>query len=229
MAGKNYKNYRAQVDSNKKYSIEDGLNLVCGMKSGKFDQTIEAAIRLGVDAKQSDQQVRGAVTLPHGLGKQVTVVAFARGPKEKEARDAGADFVGADDLVAKITEGWTDFDKVVASPDMMAVVSKVGKILGPRGLMPNPKTGTVTMDIGKAVSDCKKGKVEFKTDKAGIVHCAVGKMSFGPEKIRENLQTLIDGVQKLKPSTSKGIYFRGLALSGTHTPGVRIDVSALGA
>lgn len=227
MASKRYKELRKKVDPNKKYSIEEAVALVAGMSGTKFDQSVEVAIRLGVDPKQSDQQVRGAVTLPHGLGKKVTVLVFAKGEKEKEALEAGADFVGSDDLIQKINGGWMDFDKVVATPDMMVAVSKVGKILGPRGLMPNPKTGTVTFEIGKAVRESKAGRVEFKTEKAGIVHCSIGKVSFGAEKIKGNLQALLETVSKLKPSASKGVFFRGLALSATVSPGVRVDVSSL--
>lgn len=226
MSGKRYKLLREKVDPTKKYSLDEGTKLISEMGTAKFDQTVNVALCLGVDPKQSDQQVRGAVTLPHGLGKKVTVLAFAKGEKEKEAQNAGADFVGGDDLIQKITGGWMEFDKVVATPDMMVAVSKVGKILGPRGLMPNPKTGTVTFDIGKAVSECKAGKVEFKTEKAGIVHCSIGKVSFGQQKIRENLQALLDTVTKMKPAASKGTFIRGLTLSATMSPGVRIDVGA---
>ena len=197
------------------------------MKGGKADQTVDVAIRLGIDPKQSDQQVRGAVPLPHGLGKTIRVIVFAKGEKEIEAKKAGADHVGGDDLIKKITEGWMDFDSVVATPDMMPAVSKLGKVLGPRGLMPNPKTGTVTFDVGKAIKELKMGKAEFKTEKAGIVHCAIGKVSFGPSKLKENLATLIEVVAKMKPASSKGNYFKGLALSATFSPGVRIDVSEI--
>ncbi|MDO8519675.1 MAG: 50S ribosomal protein L1 [Deltaproteobacteria bacterium] len=221
---KHYKEMRKKVDPEKKYTLDEGVTLVSEMKATRYDQTVEMALRLGVDAKQSDQQIRGAVNLPHGLGKKVTVLAFAKGDKETEAKNAGADFVGGDDIVKKITEGWMEFDKVVATPDMMQVVSKVGKLLGPRGLMPNPKTGTVTFDIGKAVTECKAGKVSFKTDKAGIVHCAVGKVSFGPAKLKENITAILDGVTKMKPAASKGNYFKGLTISATTSPGIRIDL-----
>ncbi len=228
MPSKRFKELRSKVDPTKKYSLDEGLKLISEMGGGKSDQTVEMALRLGVDAKQSDQQIRGAVNLPHGLGKKVIVLAFAKGPKEKEAQDAGADFVGGDDLIKKISEGWMEFDQVVATPDMMVAVSKVGKLLGPRGLMPNPKTGTVTFDIGKAVKDCKAGKVEFKTEKAGIVQCSIGKVSFGAQKLKENLAALLETITKMKPSSSKGIYLRGLALSATMSPGVRIDVASIG-
>ncbi len=227
MSNKRYQVLRKKVDPTKKYSLDEAVQLISEMGNTKFDQTVNVALRLGVDAKQGDQQVRGAVNLPHGLGKKVSVLAFAKGEKEKEALAAGADFVGSDDLVQKINEGWTGFDKVVATPDMMVAVSKVGKILGPRGLMPNPKTGTVTFDIGKAVKDCKAGKVEFKTEKAAIVHCAIGKVSFGPQKIKENVLSLVENVIKLKPATAKGTYLRGLALSATMSPGVRVDMATV--
>lgn len=228
MPSKRYNELRAKVNPDKKYSLDEGLKLISEMGGGKSDQTVEMALRLGVDAKQSDQQIRGAVNLPHGLGKKVVVLAFAKGAKEKEAQDAGADFVGGDDLIKKISEGWMEFDQVVATPDMMVAVSKVGKLLGPRGLMPNPKTGTVTFDIGKAVKDCKAGKVEFKTEKAGIVQCSIGKVSFGAQKLKENLSALLETITKMKPSSSKGIYLKGLALSATMSPGVRIDVASIG-
>ncbi len=223
---KRYKALRVQVNPDKKYLLDEAVALLDKMQGTKFDQAVNVAVRLGVDAKQSDQQVRGAINLPHGLGKNITVLAFAKGEKEKEALAAGADFVGGDDLVEKITGGWMEFDKVVATPDMMIMVSKVGKLLGPRGLMPNPKTGTVTFDIGKAVSECKAGKVSFKTEKAGIIHCSIGKLSFGSQKVKENLLSFLEGLQKLKPAASKGNFIKGLTLSGTMSPGIRIDVSS---
>lgn len=223
MAGKKYKNAATKVDPDKKYTLDEAVKILEGLKSAKFDETVEVAIRLGIDAKQTDQLVRGAVPLPHGLGKDVRVVAFAKGGKEKEAKDAGADYVGSDELIEKIQGGWVDFDKVVATPDMMVAVSKLGKVLGPRGLMPNPKVGTVSMDIAKAVRDLKAGKVEFRNEKAGIVHAPVGKLSFGAEKIKDNILSLIEGVVKAKPSSSKGNYLRGLAISATMSPGIRID------
>ena len=223
MAGKKYKNAATKVDPDKKYTLDEALDILAQMKSAKFDETVEVALRLGIDAKQTDQMVRGAVALPHGLGKTIRVIAFAKGGKEKEAQEAGADAVGSDELIERVQGGWLDFDKVVATPDMMAAVSKLGKVLGPRGLMPNPKVGTVSMDIGKAVRDLKAGKVEFRNEKAGIVHAPVGKLSFGPEKIKENILSLIEGVVKAKPSSSKGHFLRGLALSATMSPGIRID------
>lgn len=222
---KRYSAFKAKLVEEKKYLTNEATELLSTFAGGKYDQSVEVAVRLGVDAKQSDQQVRGAINMPHGLGKKVTVLVFAKGAKEKEARDAGADFVGGDDLVEKITGGWMEFDKVVATPDMMVAVSKVGKLLGPRGLMPNPKTGTVTFEVGKAVSECKAGKVAFKTDKAGLIHCAIGKVSFGAEKIKDNLMTLIDGLTKMKPQSSKGTYLKSITISATTSPGIRLDVS----
>ena len=223
MAGKKYKQAATKVDPDKKYTLDEAVAILAQMKSAKFDETVEVALRLGIDAKQTDQMVRGAVALPHGLGKNIRVIAFAKGGKEKEAQEAGADAVGSDELIERVQGGWMDFDKVVATPDMMAAVSKLGKVLGPRGLMPNPKVGTVSMDIGKAVRDLKAGKVEFRNDKSGIIHAPVGKLSFGPEKIKENVLSLIEGVVKAKPSASKGHFLRGLALSATMSPGIRID------
>lgn len=221
---KKQKQIREKIDSAKKYTIDEALEFIKQGATAKFDETADVAVRLGVDAKQSDQQVRGAVVLPNGLGKSVRVLAFVKGPKEAEAKEAGADYVGADDLVQKIQGGWMDFEAVVATPDMMGVVSKVGKILGPRGLMPNPKLGTVNMDIKKAVNDCKSGKAEFRTEKAGIVHASFGKVSFGPEKLKQNLKAVLETVQKLKPPTAKGVYIKGLSMSSTMGPGVRVDM-----
>jgi large subunit ribosomal protein L1 len=191
----------------------------------KFDETVEMAVRLGVDPRQADQNVRGTVSLPHGMGKTVRVLAFAKGEKEKEAQEAGADFVGADDLIKKITEGWLDFDKTVATPDMMATVGRIGKILGPRGLMPNPKTGTVTLDIGKAVKEIKAGKLEFRVDKAGIVHVPVGKASFRPEQLSDNAKAVLMSILRAKPASAKGNYVRGVTVSTTMGPGIKIDLS----
>lgn len=222
---KKQKVVRGKINSQKKYTVDEAFAFIKEGATAKYDETVDVAFRLGIDPKQSDQQVRGAVVLPHGLGKSVRVIVFAKGAKEAEAKEAGADHVGGDDLVQKIQGGWMEFDTVIAAPDMMGVVSKVGKLLGPRGLMPNPKLGTVTMDVKKAVTDCKAGKSEFRNEKAGIVHASFGKVSFGPEKLKENLKTLVDTVLRLKPNTSKGIYIRGLSLSSTIGPGVRIDVS----
>ncbi|MCE3009024.1 MAG: 50S ribosomal protein L1 [Proteobacteria bacterium] len=223
--GKRLTNSRKKIDTTKKYTVADAFKLVVESATAKFDESIDVAIRLGVDPKQGDQQVRGAIAVPHGLGKKVRVVVFAKGPKEKEAKDAGADFVGADDLVAKINEGWLDFDKAIATPDMMATVSKVAKVLGPRGLMPNPKVGTVTMNVGEAVSAEKRGKLDFRIDKAGIVHASVGRKSMGDQKLKENFDALMGAVVKAKPSSSKGIYLRSISVASTMGPGVKIDAN----
>lgn len=226
MSGKKFEKAAKLVDSSKKYKVEEAFSLVVQTAPAKFDETIEAAFRLGVDPKQSDQQVRGAVALPHGLGKSVRVVVFAKGPKEIEAKNAGADYVGADDLVQKIQDGWLDFDKAIATPDMMATVSKVAKVLGPRGLMPNPKVGTVTMNVGDAVTAEKKGKLDFRVDKSGIVHAGIGKKSMGDKKLHENFNVLMTAIMKAKPQTSKGIYLRSITLSSTMGPGVKVDTYA---
>jgi large subunit ribosomal protein L1 len=222
-AGKKYKEAKNKIERTKRYSLEEALQLLPETSYARFDEGIDIAVRLGVDPKKPDQMVRGTVILPHGTGKEVKVLVFAQGEKEKEAREAGTDFVGGEELVEKIAQGWLDFDKAIATPDMMKVVSKVGKILGPRGLMPNPKVGTVTFDVGKAVQDVKSGKVEFKVDKAGNLHVSVGKVSFGQEKVKENILTLMDSVIKAKPASSKGSYVRGFAISTTMGPGIKID------
>lgn len=222
---KRIKAAQSQVETGKKYLVDEAFELLVKTSTAKFDETVEVAIQLGVDPKQGDQQVRGAVSVPNGLGKTVRVVVFAKGPKEKEAKDAGADFVGADDLVEKINGGWMEFDKAIATPDMMATVSKVAKVLGPRGLMPNPKVGTVTMNVGEAVSSEKRGKLAFRIDKAGIVHAGIGKKSLGPQKLKENFMSLLGAVIKAKPATSKGIYLRKLAISSTMGPGIALDVA----
>ena len=221
--GKKYLEARDKVDRSKQYELEEGVNLLTGTAFAKFDEGIDLAIRLGVDPKKADQMVRGTVILPHGIGKKVRVLVFAKGPKEKEALDAGADFVGAEDLIEKISGGWLDFDKAVATPDMMGMVSKLGKILGPRGLMPNPKVGTVTFDVAKAIKEIKAGKVEFRVEKAGIVHVPVGKISFGLDRLLENIRALLEVILRVKPPTSKGIYLRSITLSTTMGPGVKID------
>lgn len=226
MSGKKYDKAAQLVDRSKKYNVEEAFKLVLETAPAKFDETVDVAFRLGVDPKQSDQQVRGAVALPHGLGKAVRVVVFAKGPKEAEAKNAGADYVGADDLVQKIQEGWLDFDKAIATPDMMATVSKVAKVLGPRGLMPNPKVGTVTMNVGDAVTAEKKGKLDFRVDKAGILHAGIGKKSMGEAKLRENFSTLMAAIMKAKPATSKGVYVRSITVSSTMGPGVKMDTYA---
>jgi len=214
---------KGKVEAGKRYSMQDGVALVVGAARAKFDETVEAAIRLGVNPAHADQMVRGSVVLPHGLGRTVRVLVIAKGEKEREALEAGADAAGADDIIEKIKAGWLEFDRVVATPDMMGSVGKLGKILGPRGLMPNPKVGTVTFDVATAVKELKAGKVEFRVEKAGIVHSPVGKVSFGAEKLHENIKALLDAVIKLKPASSKGTYVRGIALSSTMGPGVRID------
>ena len=226
--GKKQRVVRQNLVSGQKYSLAQALELVQKSVTTKFDETVDVAIRLGVDAKQSDQQVRGAVVLPHGLGKKVRVLVFAKGPKEAEAKELGADFVGAEDLIEKINGGWLGFDVAIASPDMMGVVGRVAKILGPRGLMPNPKLGTVTMDIKKAVQESKAGKAEFRTEKAGILHAPIGKVSFGSDKLRDNLKVILETVRRLKPNTAKGVYFRSVTVSSTMGPGFRVDPAEIG-
>ncbi len=225
--GKKQKEIRKTIGEGKKYSLDQAMQFLDGCAFTKFDQTVDIALRLGVDPKQGDQQVRGAVVMPHGLGKKVRVLVMAKGPKAQEAQEAGADIVGADDLIPKINEGWTDFDVVIATPDMMGTVSKVGKVLGPRGLMPNPKLGTVTFDLKQAVKDAKSGKAEFRAEKAGVVHTVIGKLSFGQEKLKENLKSLLEGVNRLKPNTAKGIYFKGMTVSTTMGPGIRVETSEI--
>lgn len=229
MAGKKFQAAQAKVDSTKRYSIKESFETVVAAAPAKFDETIDVAFRLGVDPKQGDQQVRGAIALPNGLGKTVRVIVFAKGPKEAEAKNAGADFVGAEDLVEKINGGWLDFDKCIATPDMMGTVSKVAKILGPRGLMPNPKVGTVTMNVGEAVTAEKKGKLDFRVDKAGIVHAGIGKKSMGAQKLQENFSSLLGAILKAKPAAAKGIYLRSITLSSTMGPGIKIDTNEAGA
>ena len=223
--GKRLASVKSKVDSMKRYSVTEGVSLVVETAVAKFDESIDVSVGLGVDPKQSDQQVRGAIALPHGLGKEVRVVVFAKGPKEEEAKAAGASFVGADDLVEKIRGGWLEFDKAIATPDMMATVAKVAKILGPRGLMPNPKVGTVTMNISEAVATERKGKLAFRVEKAGLVHASIGRKSMGVEKLRDNYLALIGALQKAKPSSSKGIYMRNISMSATMGPGVSMDIT----
>ena len=223
--GKSYRAALAKLDRSQRYLLEDGLRLVKETARAKFNETVEMAVRLGVDPRQADQNVRGTVSLPHGMGKTVRVLAFAKGEKEKEAQEAGADFVGAEDLIKKISDGWFDFDKAVATPDMMAAVGRIGKVLGPRGLMPNPKTGTVTVDIGKAVKEIKAGKLEFRVDKAGIVHVPVGKASFNPEQLIDNARAVLASILRAKPASAKGNYVRGVTVSTTMGPGIKIDLS----
>jgi large subunit ribosomal protein L1 len=225
--GKSYRAALAKVDRNQRYLLEDTLRLVKETARAKFDETVEMAVRLGVDPRQADQNVRGTVTLPHGMGKAVRVLAFAKGDKEREAQEAGADFVGSDELIKRISEGWFDFDKAVATPDVMAAVGRIGKVLGPRGLMPNPRTGTVTMDIGKAIKEIKAGKLEFRVDKAGIVHVPVGKASFGAEQLIDNAKAVLLSVLRAKPASAKGNYVRGVTLSTTMGPGIKVDLSQI--
>ena len=225
--GKRFTGALKKVDRTIRYKLNDGIKLVVETATAKFDESVEVAVLLGVDPKQSDQQVRGAVDLPHGLGKTIRVVVFAKGPKEEEAKAAGADFVGSDELVTKILGGWLDFDKAIATPDMMATVSKVAKVLGPRGLMPNPKVGTVTMNVGAAVTAEKKGKLDFRVDKAAIVHAMIGRKSMGADKLKDNFSTFMSALLKAKPSTSKGNYLRSVTVSSTMGPGVRMDLSEL--
>ncbi|MFO8056714.1 MAG: 50S ribosomal protein L1 [bacterium] len=226
--GKRIKDLKQKVDPFKAYPLDEALDLLAEFKSARFDETVEAAIRLGVDPRKSDQMVRGTANLPHGTGKTVRVVVFTKGEKEQEAKDAGADYVGADDLVKKIQEeGWLEFDKAIATPDMMSQVGKLGKILGPRGMMPNPKVGTVTMDVARAVNELKGGRVEFRVDRGANIHCPVGKMSFGKDKLKENLIALYEAVQKAKPDTAKGTYIKTVYLSPTMGPGVKVDSAGL--
>ncbi len=221
--GKKYLEARNKVDRNRRYELEEGVKLLLETTYTKFDEGVDLAVRLGVDPKKSDQMVRGTVVLPHGTGRKVRVLVFAKGQKEKEASDAGADVVGGDDLIEKISKGWLEFDKAIATPDMMGLVSKLGKILGPRGLMPNPKVGTVTFDLERAIKEIKAGKVEFKVEKAGIIHVPVGKVSFGFDRILENIKTILEMILRAKPPTSKGIYLRSIGLSTTMGPGIKID------
>lgn len=227
--GKLYKGNIAKVDREKRYTIDEALSVLDTFTNRKFDEAVEVAMKLGVDAKQSDQQVRGAAVLPNGLGKPVRVVAVVRGEAEKEAREAGADFVGADDILKKIEEGWVDFDRVITTPDTLKEMTKVAKVLGPRGLMPNKKTGTVTAEVGRAVKEQKLGKVNYKVEKEGIIHAPIGKKSFGVKKLRENFNALFENILKAKPPTSKGVYVRRIALSTTMGPGIKVDISSLNA
>ncbi len=225
--GKLQKEAKGKVDRSRNYPLEEALALVKETAYAKFDETVEVAVRLGVDPRKADQMVRGAVVLPNGLGKTVRVLVFAKGEKALEAKEAGADYVGGDDLVEKIQGGWFDFDTAIATPDMMGVVGKIGRMLGPRGLMPNPKVGTVTFEVGRAVQEAKSGKVAYRVEKAGIVHAAVGKVSFEAVKLQENLIALVDALIKSKPSTAKGTYLKKVSLSSTMGPGISVDVPGL--
>ena len=229
-AGKNFRAAAAKVDRNKRYSVDEAFKLLketVEVRKTKYDQTVDVAINLGVDPKHADQMVRGAVVLPHGTGKTNRVAVFAKGEKASEAANAGADIVGAEDLQKKIEEGFLDFDTVVATPDMMGVVGRLGKVLGPRGLMPNPKVGTVTVDVARAVREAKGGKIEFRVEKAGILHAPIGKASFPAEKLRDNFNTLVDLVMKLKPATAKGVYLKNVGVSSTMGPGIKIETGEI--
>ena len=222
--GKNYIESKKLIDSTKQYDVREGLEAVLNSAKAKFDETIEVSVRLGVDSRHADQQVRGAIVLPHGTGKTVRVLVFAKADKAREAQEAGADFVGDEDMVKKIqSENWFGFDVCVATPDMMGVVGRIGRVLGPKGLMPNPKSGTVTMDVTKAVHDIKAGKVEYRVDKTNIIHCPIGKKSFGVDKLEENLNTLMDAIIKAKPAAAKGTYLKSVVVSSTMGPGVKFN------
>jgi large subunit ribosomal protein L1 len=224
--GKNYLESVKLVDRSKLYDPEEALELVQQTSKAKFDETIEASIKLGVDPRHADQQVRGAVVLPHGTGKVVRVLVIAKGDKAREAEEAGADFVGAEDMITKIqSENWFGFDVCVATPDMMGLVGRLGRVLGPKGLMPNPKSGTVTMDVTRAIHDIKAGKVEYRLDKTAIIHVPIGKKSFGTQKLTENMQTLMDAVVKAKPAAAKGTYLRSVVISSTMGPGIRLNAA----
>ncbi|MBI5014093.1 MAG: 50S ribosomal protein L1 [Deltaproteobacteria bacterium] len=223
--GKKYLAMREKVDRLRKYTLDEGIKLLGEVSYGKFDEGVELAVNLGVNPAHADQMVRGTVVLPHGTGRGVRVLVFAKGEKEKEARDAGADYVGAEDLVQKIQEGWLDFDKAVATPDMMGLVGRLGRVLGPRGLMPNPKTNTVTMDVATAVKELKAGRVEYRVEKAGIVHIPVGRKSFTAEQVRENIDAVMDSLIKAKPASAKGHYVKAVAIATTMSPGIKIDTT----
>ena len=226
--GKKYVESAKLVDSSVQYDVAEALDLTVKTGKAKFDETVEVHVRLGVDGRHADQQVRGAVVLPNGTGKTVRALVFAKGDKVQAALDAGADYAGAEELVAKIQGGWTDFDVVIASPDMMGLVGRLGKVLGPRGLMPNPKAGTVTPDVAKAVNDAKAGKIEYRLDKTNIIHCPIGKVSFGAEKLQENFDTLLGAIVKAKPAAAKGQYIKSCTVASTMGPGVKINPAKLG-
>ena len=225
---KRYDHVAEGVDRQMLYPLNDAIKALKEAATAKFDESVELAVRLGVDPRKSDQMVRGTVTLPAGTGKHVRVLVLTKGDKEKEAEEAGADFVGGDDLVEKIQGGWLDFDAVIATPDIMGQVGKLGRVLGPRGLMPNPKIGTVTFEVGKAVQEVKAGRIDFRVDKYGIVHAAVGKRSFEDDKIKANIKAFMETIERLKPSTSKGVYIKGVSISSTMGPGLKVDKSSIG-
>ncbi len=226
--GKKYVESAKLIDRSVQYDVAEALDLTVKTGKAKFDETVEVHVRLGVDGRHADQQVRGAVVLPNGTGKNIRVLVFAKGDKAQAALDAGAEYAGADELVAKIQGGWTDFDVVIASPDMMGVVGRLGKVLGPRGLMPNPKAGTVTPDVAKAVADAKAGKIEYRLDKTNIIHCPIGKVSFGAEKLQENFDTLLGAIVRAKPAAAKGQYIRSCTVASTMGPGIKINTAKLG-
>ena len=226
--GKKYTDNAKLIDRSNLYEVSEALDLAVKTGKAKFDETVEVHVRLGVDSRHADQQVRGAVVLPHGTGKKVRVLVFAKADKQQAATDAGADYVGAEELVAKIQGGWMDFDVVIASPDMMGVVGRLGKVLGPRGLIPNPKAGTVTPDVAKAVTEAKAGKIEYRLDKTNIIHCPIGKVSFGAEKLQENFDTLLGAIVKAKPAAAKGQYIRSCVVASTMGPGIKINPAKVG-
>ncbi|MBC8066959.1 MAG: 50S ribosomal protein L1 [Deltaproteobacteria bacterium] len=227
--GKKYEKVAAAIDQAKRYTLEEACKLVVESSPTKFDATVDVAARLGVNPKHADQMIRSSCPLPHGTGKTIRIVVFAKGERANEAQAAGADLVGAEDLVEKIQGGWLDFDSAIATPDMMGLVGRLGRVLGPRNLMPNPKVGTVTMDVAKAVRELKAGRIEFRTEKTGIVHAPIGKVSFGADKLKENLMTLLEQLQRLKPQTAKGKYWKSITLSSTMGPGLRIDTNEIAA
>ncbi|OGC02520.1 50S ribosomal protein L1 [candidate division KSB1 bacterium RBG_16_48_16] len=224
---KRYDQALANIQKAKLHTIAEAIQLVRDSSSTKFDESVDVAVRLGVDPRKADQMVRGTVILPHGTGKKVRVLVLTKGEKEKEAKEAGADYVGSDDLIEKIQGGWFEFEVVIATPDIMSQIGKLGRVLGPRGLMPNPKTGTVTFEVGKAVREAKSGKISFRVDKSGNVHAAVGKRSFEPAQLKENVQIFMDTINRLKPPTAKGVYIKNITLSSTMGPGVRVDKNAI--
>lgn len=225
--GKNYRKARERIDREKQIPLSEAVGLVKEISTAKFDETVEISAKLGVDPRHAEQMVRGSVVLPNGIGKEERVVAFAKGEKVAEAKEAGAEYVGADDLAEKIQGGWMEFDRVVATPDVMSVVGKLGRLLGPRGMMPNPKSGTVSFDVGRMVREIKAGKVEYRVDKAGIIHAPVGKVSFEGEALSENIAAVVDALVRAKPAASKGVYFKRLTISSTMGPGVRVDHQSL--
>ena len=227
--GKKYQEAAKLYDRQNIYSAAEAMNLIAKMETSKFDETVEVHVKLGVDGRHADQQVRGTIVLPHGTGKTKKVLVFAKGPKEQEAKDAGADYAGSEELADRIVkENWFDFDVIVATPDMMGVVGRLGKVLGPKGLMPNPKSGTVTMDLEKALAEIKAGKVEYRLDKANIIHTAIGKVSFGAEKLTENFNTLMEAINKAKPAAAKGQYLRSVTVASTMGPGVKVNPAKIG-